>query len=117
MASVRSGPGMTGGEGLSGAGASPAGEVSSEPDEGASSWRCALLISALPAVGSARASETPRLGVLARPDRPVSARPQEAAWAAPGEAGRTSTSGTRAGMTPPATMRGEAGPGVLGAGR
>lgn len=67
MASVRSGPGMTGGEGLSGAGASPAGEVSSEPDEGASSWRCALLISALPA-GSARASETPRLGVPARPD-------------------------------------------------
>lgn len=42
--------GMTGGEGLSGAGASPVGEVSPEPYEGASSWRCDLLISALPAV-------------------------------------------------------------------
>lgn len=57
------------------------------------------------------------LGVPARSDPPVSAPPQEAAWAAPGEAGRTSTSGTQAGTTPPATMRGEAGPGVLGAGR
>lgn len=56
------GRGAVRGRGLPGGG----GELG--PDEGASSWRWALLISALPAVGSARTSATPGLGVPACPD-------------------------------------------------